>query len=197
MNEEIKQEDGLIIKLMEVLDGILCSYKGYGNGSAYVDMDSFVLFASLVMQKKVKIERYQYLFDDDIYADELAVRIYQNLAPQTRWRVGCHTQIEPIRMNALKQLAPMGKPVYQGRIYYPDAKAMLECGEILPYDIFHLFTDMPDLKTVYVFPYPFKDEEGKSSYYSFEPSETAKMEMREYADRIFQKMRDIVEKSGF
>lgn len=37
-------------------------------------------------------------------ADEEAERIYRELAPQTRWRVGQGTQIEPIRMNALKQL---------------------------------------------------------------------------------------------
>ena len=56
-------------------------------------------------------------------------------------------QIEPIRMNALKQFAYMGMPVYKGQIYYADTGAVLVlvCGEILPYEIFRLFTEMPEM----------------------------------------------------
>ena len=125
---------------------------------------------------------------DNIREDEEARRIYRELTPQTRWRVGQHTQIEAIWMNALKQFASLGMPTYQGQIYYADTGSVLICGEILPYEIFQLLTDMPEVKKLYVFPYPFREGWEKPLYFSFEPTEAAREEMGKYVDKKLDEM---------
>ena len=175
-------------KIMDALEDILCSYQGRGHLSVYTDLDSLALFASLVAYGQIQVENYQYDYDDDIREDGEAVQIYQELAPQTRWCVGQRTQIEAIRMNALKQLVSLGTPTYEGQVYYADTGSILICGEILPYEIFQLFTDMPEVKKLYVFPYPFQAEGEKPPYFSFKPTEAALDEMQKYVERKLDEM---------
>ena len=75
-------------------------------------MNSLALFARLLVDGLIKAQPYYYGYDAEINNDEEAVAIYRELAPQTRWRAGRHTQIEPIRMNALKQSAAMGDTTF-------------------------------------------------------------------------------------
>ena len=90
-----KGTDNKVMKtIMDALEDILCSYQGRGHLSAYTDLDSLALFASLVAYGQIQVKNYQYDYDDDIREDREVVRIYQELAPQTRWRVGQRTQIE-------------------------------------------------------------------------------------------------------
>mgnify|MGYP001090684932 FL=1 len=175
-------------KIMDALEDILCSYQGRSHLSVYVDLDSLALFASLIVYGQIQVENYRYDYDDNIREDKEAERIYRELAPQTRWRVNQRTQIEPIRMNALKQLASLGTPIYKEQIYYADTGSVLICGEILPYEIFQLFTDMPEVKKLYVFPYPFQAEWEKPLYFSFEPTEAAREEMQKYVERKLDEM---------
>lgn len=151
---------------------------------------------SLIAYGQIKVEPYSYDYDADIEKDGTAVGIYRELAPQTRWRTGCHTQIEQIRMNALKQFAAMGKPVYNDYICYAETGTVVECGEILPYEIFQLFTDMSGIKKLYVVPYPFRDENRKPVYYSFEPTQDGREEMKKYIDRKWEKVCRIVNGKG-
>lgn len=146
----------------------------------YADLDSLALFASLVAYGQIQVENYRYDYDDDIREDKETVQIYQELAPRTRWRVGQHTQIEAIRMNALKQFACMGMPVFEEQIYYKDTASVLVCGEILPYEVFQLFTGMAEVKRLYIFPYPFRDGWDRPLYFSFELTDAALEEMRKY-----------------
>ena len=188
MEKEPDKKYETMKKIMDALEDILCSYQGRGHQSVYVDLDSLALFTSLIAYRQIQVENYRYDYDDNIQEDEEAGRIYRELALQTRWRVGQHTQIEPIRMNALKQLASLGTPMYQGQIYYADTGSVLVCGEILPYEIFQLFTDMPGVKKLYVFPYPFREKWEKPLYFSFEPKEAAREEMRKYVERKMEEM---------
>lgn len=188
MEKETDKRYKVMKTIMDALENILCSYQGRGHLSVYTDLDSLALFTSLVAYGQIQVENYQDDFDDDIREDREAVQIYQELAPQTRWRVGQRTQIEPIRMNALKQLAAQGMPTYQGQVYYVDTGSILVCGEILPYEIFQLFTDMPEVKKLYVFPYPFQAEWEKPLYFSFEPTEAAREEMQKYVERKLDEM---------
>lgn len=188
MGKEPDKKYETMKKIMDALEDILCSYQGRGHQSVYVDLDSLALFTSLIAYRQIQVENYRYDYDDNIREDEEARRIYRELAPQTRWRVGRHTQIEPIRMNALKQLSSLGMPAYQGQIYYADTGSVLICGEILPYEIFQLLTDMPEVKKLYVFPYPFQAEWEKPLYFSFEPTEAAREEMQKYVERKLDEM---------
>ena len=147
--------------IMDALEDILCSYQGRGHLSVYTDLDSLALFASLVAYGQIQVENYQYDYDDDIREDGEAVRIYQELAPQTRWRVGQRTQIEAIRMNALKQFAGIGTPVFEEQIYYKDTAS---------------------------FPYPYRDGWDRPFYFSFEPTEAALEEMRKYMEKKWEEM---------
>ena len=188
MGKEPDKKYETMKKIMDALEDILCSYQGRGHLSVYVDLDSLALFTSLIAYGQIQVENYRYDYDDNIRKDEEAERIYRELAPQTRWRVGQGTQIEPIRMNALKQLVSLGTPTYQGQVYYADTGSVLVCGEILPYEIFQLFTDMPEVKKLYVFPYPFQAEWEKPLYFSFEPTEAAREEMQKYVERKLDEM---------
>ena len=200
MGKEPDKKYETMKKIMDALEDILCSYQGRGHQSVYVDLDSLALFTSLIAYRQMQVENYRYDYDDNIREDEEARRIYRELAPQTRWRVGRHTQIEPIRMNALKQLSSLGMPAYQGQIYYADTGSVLICGEILPYEIFQLLTDMPEVKKLYVFPYPFREGWEKPLYFSFEPTGTAQREIRKYAEKkreeMYQVMREKSESIG-
>jgi len=188
MEKESEKKYETMKKIMDALEDILCSYQGRGHQSVYVDLDSLALFTSLIAYGQIQVENYRYDYDDNIRKDEEAERIYRELAPQTRWRVGQGTQIEPIRMNALKQFAGMGTPVFEEQIYYKDTASVLVCGEILPYEIFQLFMDMPEVKKLYVFPYPFQAEWEKPLYFSFEPTEAAREEMQKYVERKLDEM---------
>ena len=183
MGKEPDKKYETMKKIMDALEDILCSYQGRGHQSVYVDLDSLALFTSLIAYRQMQVENYRYDYDDNIREDEEARRIYRELAPQTRWRVGRHTQIEPIRMNALKQLVSLGTP-----IYYADTGSVLICGEILPYEIFQLLTDMPEVKKLYVFPYPFREGWEKPLYFSFEPTEAAREKMQKYVERKLDEM---------
>lgn len=186
MGRETEKKYERMLKIMEALEEILCSYPGRGHKSVYTDMDALTFLARLLASGQICVQNYQYDYDDNIREDEAAVKIYTETAPQTRWRTGCHTQIEQIRMNALKQFSSMGAPVYDGHIYYADTGAVLVCGEILPYEIFRLFSDRPEAAGLYVFPYPFADGREKPLYFSFEPLETARAEMKKYVERKFE-----------
>lgn len=79
---------------------------------------------------------------------------------------------------------------------YVDTGAVLECGEILPFEIFQLFSDMPEVKKLYIFPYPFRNEKEQPVYFSFEPTEAAWKEMRKYVEKKFEEVRQIAEKTS-
>lgn len=192
MGAETDRRDEIIRRVMERLDEILCSYQGRGHQTVYIDLDSLALFSGLILYGQVKAENYEYEYNPAIDRDEIAVSIYRKLAPQTRWRVGRHTQIEQIRMNALRQFSKMGVPEYHGQIYYPDTRTFLICGEILPYEIFQLFVDMPEAEKLYIVPYPFRSDGEKPKYYSFAPDEGAKERMKQYVEHKFEEMCRIV-----
>lgn len=188
MGKEPDKKYETMKKIMDALADILCSYQGRGHLSVYVDLDSLALFTSLIAYGQIQVENYRYDYDDNIQEDEEAEQIYRELASQTRWRVGQGTQIESMRMNALKQLAAQGTPTYQGQVYYADTGSVLVCGEILPYEIFQLFTGTAEVKKLYVFPYPFQDGWERTLYFSFVPTEAALEEMRKYVERKWEEM---------
>lgn len=192
MGAETGDKNKIIRQVMERLDEILCSYQGRGHQTVYIDLDSLALFSSLIIYGQIKAENYKYEYNPAIDKDETAVSIYRKLAPQTRWRVGRHTQIEQIRLNALRQFSAMGEPEYHGQIYYPDIRAFLICGEILPYEIFQLFMERPEAEKLYIFQYPFYREGEEPAYFSFAPNEDAKERMKQYIERKLEEMYRIV-----
>ena len=59
-----------------------------------------------------------------------------------------------------------------------------------------MFTDMPEVKKLYVFPYPFREGWKKPLYFSFKPTESALEEMRKYVERKLEEtLRIMREKS--
>lgn len=194
MNEAETQE--LMMQIVRKLEVVLCSYQGHGHQSVYIDMDGLAFFTGLMLRDEIKLQEYQYDYSDAIHEDKMVVGIYERLAPQTRWRVGRNTKIEQIRMNALKQFASMGEPVYEEHIYYSDTGAALVCGEILPYEIMRLFAEEEKIRTVNVFPYPYKRDDDKFYYFSFESTEKSREEMRQYVKQAFDKMYRIIRENS-
>ena len=59
-----------------------------------------------------------------------------------------------------------------------------------------MFTDMPEVKKLYVFPYPFREEWKTPLYLSFKPTESEVVEMRKYVERKMEEtLRIMREKS--
>lgn len=193
MNQEEKKKYEMMRQCADKLDSILCSYQGRGHQSVYIDMEPLVLFVGLLLRDEIKLQSYPYQYDLDIYEDELAVRIYKELAPQTSWRKNCRTQIQSIRMNALKLFAHMGTPRYEGQIYYEDTESVLVCGEILPYAIIQLLMNPLKVNRLYVFTQPHQAEKDQNVYYSFEFTESARDEMKAYVEQIFERIRGRME----
>jgi len=196
MNEKENRKYDMMRQVADKLDEILCSYQGRSHQSVYFDTNALALFVSLLLQGEITMQEYSYEYDAAIYEDETVIRIYQELAPQTRWRIGRHTHIESIRMNALKQFAHIGTPVYDDQIYYKDKEAVLICGEFLPYEIIRLFAERQDIKILYIFPYPYRNEDEKAVYYSFEPTAISRDEMKRYMDEAFANLYRILEKNS-
>jgi len=195
MSEEKNDKYEAMRQAADHLDSILCSYQGRNHQSVYIDVDALAVLLSLLMNGEIIMQDYPYKYDANIVKDEMAVGIYQEFVLQTRWRVGCHTQIESIRMNALKQFAHMGIPVYEEQIYYGDTESVLVCGEMLPHEIIKLFAERRNVKRFYVFPYPYRNEDQIAKYYSFEPSESARDEMKQYMEQVFGRLYRFMEEN--
>ena len=75
MEKETDKKYKVMKTIMDALEDILCSYQGRGHLSSYTDLDSFALFASLVAYGQIRVENYQYDYDDGIREDGEAVPV--------------------------------------------------------------------------------------------------------------------------
>ena len=178
------------------LDKIMFSYSGWGRGTVFADQRSLTVLLSMLAHGEITITEHRYFFNPQIREDVKVAEIYQKLAPQTRWKLFAHTEIEGIRMNALKQMLQAGAPFYDDYICYKEGRINVHCGNVYPTQfLMHLYRH-PGLEEFDIFTYPYSAEDGAASYYRFEVSKAAHETASRFQSATLEMMRGILEKSS-
>lgn len=156
------------------LDEIMNSYSGRNQGSVMADEDSLTVILFLMEHGKIVVTEYTYPFDSDIQSDSGIMEVYTELAQTTRWKQFAHTEIERIRINALRQTRQEGKPSYDGDfICYQEGRVCVHCGNLSLPGLLLYLAEHEQAERLYVFTYPYWTEDNTAKYYRFDLSETA------------------------
>ncbi len=180
------------------LDEIMNSHPGRDQGSIMADELSLAVMLFLLAHRKITVTEYAYPFDRDIQDDREMMEVYSELARQTRWRRFERTEIERIRVNALRQMRQMGKPFYDGDfICYQEGRIFVHCGNIdLPRLLMYLANHEQQVERFYIFTYPYWTEDHTAKYYLFDLSDTAAKGAKIYQETIWEKVRKASDASG-
>ena len=114
------------------LDKIMYSYQGWHRGTVMSDQRGLTVLLSMLAHGEITITQHSYSFDFNVREDAEVMKIYQELAPQTRWKLFQYTEIEGIRINALRQMRQAGVPFYDDYICYQEGRINVLCGNIDP-----------------------------------------------------------------
>ncbi len=179
------------------LDEIMNSYPGRDQGSIMADEHSLVVMLFLLAHREIAVTEYAYPFGRDIQDNDGMMEVYSKLAQETRWRRFLHTEIERIRINALRQMRQEGEPSYDGDfIRYREGRLCVHCGNLsLPHLLMYL-ADHEEAERFYVFTYPYWTEDHTAKYYRFDLSKIAIKGAQVYRNMIWDKMRGATEVSG-
>lgn len=179
------------------LDEIMNSYSGRDRGSILADEHSMVVTLFLLEHGKITVTEHTYSYDQDIQSDSEMMEVYSELARETRWKQFAHTEIERIRINALRQMRQEGKPSYDGDfICYQDGRVCVHCGNLSLPGLLLYLADHEQAEQFYVFTYPYWTEDQTAKYYRFDLTETAIAGARVYRESVWNKMREASEASG-
>ncbi len=114
------------------LDEIMNSYSGRDRGSILADEHSMVVTLFLLEHGKITVTEHTYSYDQDIQSDSEMMEVYSELARETRWKQFAHTEIERIRINALRQMRQEGKPSYDGEFMcWREGRVFAHCGNLM------------------------------------------------------------------
>lgn len=179
------------------LDGIMNSYPGRDQGSILVDEHSLTVALFLLEHEKITVTEYTYPYDYDIRSDREMMAVYEELARETRWKRFGRTEIEGIRINALRQMRQEGKPSYDGDfICYQEGRICVHCGNLrLPQLLLYLASH-EQAERFYIFTYPYRTEDQTAKYYHFDLSEAAIAGAKIYRESIRDKLRKASAASG-
>ncbi len=181
----------------ERLDNIMNSYSGRDRGSIMADDYSMTVMLVLLANRKIVVTEFSYPFDQDIRNDSGMMAVYSELARETRWRQFQRTEVERIRINALRQMMQMGKPFYDGEfICYQEGRICVHCGNLTLPDLLTYLARHERVEQLYIFTYPSWTEDRTAKYYRFDLSDTAIKGAKIYQDAAWEKIRRASEASG-
>ena len=174
------------------LDEIMNSYSGRDRGSILADEHSMVVTLFLLEHGKITVTEHTYSYDQDIQSDSEMMEVYSELARETRWKQFAHTEIERIRINALRQMRQEGKPSYDGEFMcWREGRVFAHCGNLnLPRLLLYLASH-EQAERFYLFTYPYWTEDHTAKYYRFDLSETAIKGAGIYRESIRKKLRQV------
>ena len=179
------------------LDEIMNSHPGRDCGSVLADERSLTVMLTLLEYGKISVTEYTYPYDHDIHSDSGMMDIYAELARETRWKRFSHTEIEGIRINALRQMRQEGKPSYDGEfICYLDGRLCVHCGNLSLPGLLLYLADHEQAEQFYVFAYPYWTEDQTAKCYRFDLTETAIAGARVYRESVWNKMLEASKASG-
>lgn len=150
------------------LDEILNSYPGRNRGSVLTDQKSLDVMLRLLVQQQITVTEHTYLFDAGIREDPAAMDLYTGLARQTHWKLFAHTEIEGVRINALRQMQGLGEPSYDGFICYQEGQVCIHCGNLDLAQFLMYLANHEQIQRFYLFTYPYWSEDHAASCYRFE-----------------------------
>lgn len=176
------------------LDEIMNSYSGRDQGSIMADEDSLTMILSLLEHGKIVVTEHTYPFDYDIRNDSEIMEVYTELARTTRWRQFEYTEIEGIRINALRQMQQEGMPSYDGDfVCYQEGQFFVHCGNLTLERLLLYLSDHKKAERFYLFTYPYWTEDHTAKYYRFDLSETAIKGAEIYHESVVEEMRKIIQ----
>lgn len=114
------------------LDKIMCSYQGWHRGTVMSDQRGLTVLLSMLTHGEITITQHSYPFDSYIRENAEMMKVYRELALRTRWKLFEHTEIEGIRINALRQTRQAGVPSFDDYICYQEGRINVLCGNIDP-----------------------------------------------------------------
>ena len=172
------------------LDEIMNSYSGRDRGSILTDEHSLAVTLVLLEHGRIIVTEHTYPYDQDIRGDSEMMEVYSELARETHWKRLSHTEIERIRINALRQMRQEGKPFYDGEfICWREGRTFAHCGNLnLPQLLLYL-AGHEQAERFYLFTYPYWTEDHTAKYYRFDLSETATKGAEIYRESIWEKLR--------
>ena len=172
------------------LDEIMNSYSGRDHGSILADEHSLAVTLVLLEHGRITVTEHTYPYDQDIRGDSEMMAVYSELVRETRWKRFAHTEIERIRINALRQMLQEGKPFYDGEFMcWREGRVFAHCGNLnLPQLLLYL-AGHEQAERFYLFTYPYWTEDHTAKYYRFDLSETAIKGAGIYRESIWEKLR--------
>ena len=172
------------------LDEIMNSYSGRDRGSILTDEHSLAVTLVLLEHGRIIVTEHVYPYDRDIQSDSEMMEVYSELARETHWKRLSHTEIERIRINALRQMRQEGKPFYDGEFMcWREGRVFAHCGNLnLPQLLLYL-AGHEQAERFYLFTYPYWTEDHTAKYYRFDLSETAIKGAGIYRESIWEKLR--------
>lgn len=181
----------------KLLDDIMNSYPGRDRGSIMAEKQSMSFMLLMLEQRQISVTEHAYPYDISIRDDSEMMETYSELARETRWRQFSHTEIEGIRINALRQLQQNGKPSYDGEfICYRDGRICVHCGNLHLHSLLMYLAAHEQVGQFYLFTYPYWTEDQTAKYYRFDLSATAISGTVKYRESIWDKMRKASESTN-
>ena len=176
------------------LDEIMNSYSGRDRGSILTDEHSLAVTLVLLEHGRIIVTEHVYPYDQDIRGDSEMMEVYSELAREIHWKRLSHTEIERIRINALRQMRQEGKPFYDGEfICWREGRAFAHCGNLdLPQWLLYL-AEHDQAQRFYLFSYPYQTEDKTAKYYCFDISAAAIEGAKIYRESMWEKLRQASE----
>lgn len=179
------------------LDKIMNSYSGQARCSVMADGDALAILLVLLEHGKITVTEHAYPYDRDIRSDSGMMEVYSKLARKTRWRLFQHTEIEGVRLNALRQMRGEGTPSYDGEfVCYREGRVFVHCGNLAPSGLLMHLADYEQAEQLCLFTYPYQTEDQTANYYRFDLSETAMKGARIYRESVWEEMRRAADARG-
>lgn len=178
----------------KLLDSIMNGYPGRNCGTVFADRTSMAVMLFFLERKLITVTECTYRYDPNIHGDKELMDLYTELARDTRWRRG--TEIEGLRINALRVMREEGKPSYDGFICYHGGKVCVHCGNLELHPLLMYLAGHEQVETLYLFPYPYREEDDMAKYYRFAISGEAIEGTKAYRENMWQRLREATSGSG-
>ena len=172
------------------LDEIMNSYSGRDRGSILTDEHSLAVTLVLLEHGRIIVTEHTYPYDQDFRGDSEMMEVYSELAREIHWKRLSHTEIERIRINALRQMWQEGKPFYDGEFMcWREGRIFAHCGNLTLPQLLLYLAGHEQAERFYLFTYPYWTEDHTAKYYRFDLSETAIKGAGIYRESIWEKLR--------
>lgn len=180
----------------KLLDSIMNGYPGRNCGTIFADQGSMTAMLFFLERKIITVTEHTYPYNQDIRENREMMELYTELAQETRWKQFGHTEIEGLRVNALRVLLEEGEPSYDDFICYREGRICVHCGNLELHPLLMYLADHEQVEQFYIFPYPYRTEDRTAKYHRFAISKDGIAGAKAYREYVWDRMREVSQKSG-